>query len=139
MAEAAAPRVARVVGAVIRDAAGRILLTRRPPGRHMAGRWEFPGGKIEAEETPEDALARELREELGITVAVGARVASARHEEPGLVIDLLFLEASIVRGMPRPLDGQELAWVEPERLHRYPMPPADEGIVAMLGGRAPGR
>ncbi len=121
-----------MVGAVIRDERGRILLTRRPEGRHMAGLWEFPGGKIERGETPQEALVRELEEELGVVVAPGRTVGTARHEESGLVIDLRFLDVAIVHGTPRPLDGQEIAWVEPEALNRHPMPPADEALVATL-------
>ena len=121
-----------VVAAVLRDEAGRVLLTRRPPGRHMAGLWEFPGGKVEAGESPRAALTRELREELGIEVTPGRLLHRSHHREPGLSIDLLFFEAEMGGEHPTPLDGQEMAWVEPEALSGYPTPPADAGLVAFL-------
>lgn len=132
-----------VVAAVVRDEAGRILLTRRPAGRHMAGLWEFPGGKVEAGESPRAALTRELEEELGIRAEPRRLVHRSTHREPGLVVDLLFFEVDSVEGNPVPLDGQEMAWVEPAALPRYPMPPADAGLVALLrtpstrGGEGP--
>jgi 8-oxo-dGTP diphosphatase len=129
-----------VTAAVIRDREGRVLLTRRPPDRHMGGLWEFPGGKLDSGETPAGGLVRELREELGITVAVGSPLTFAVHQEPGLLILLLFFSAAIVSGVPRPLDGQELAWVATGELLRYPTPPADAELVRLLadGGNGGG-
>ncbi len=124
-----------VAAGVLRDEAGRILLTRRPAGRHMGGLWEFPGGKVEAGESPRAALARELREELGIHVQPRGLLHRSRHHEPGLVIDLLFFKVDAGEGSPAPLEGLEIVWVGPEELPRYPMPPADAGLVAFL--RAP--
>ncbi len=121
-----------VVAAVIRDVAGSILLTRRPADRHMGGLWEFPGGKLEAGETPTEALVRELHEELALDAVVGRPVTFAEHMEPGLHALLLFFEASVTGGEPRPMEGQEIAWVEPERLAEYPTPPADAELVAGL-------
>jgi 8-oxo-dGTP diphosphatase len=121
-----------VVAAVIRDPAGRVLVARRPAGRHMAGLWEFPGGKVHDGEAPADALARELLEELGVHARIGGPVTFAVHEEPGLRILLLFFDAAIAEGVPRPREGQEIAWVPPEELHRYPTPPADAELVARL-------
>lgn len=121
-----------VTAAVIRDPEGRILLARRPPDRHMGGLWEFPGGKLDDGEAPAQGLARELREELGVSVEVGDPLTFAVHEEPGLAILLLFYTAAIVAGSPRPLDGQELAWVEPVELLLYPTPPADAELVRRL-------
>ena len=102
----------------------------------MAGLWEFPGGKVATDESPEDALVRELREELGIQAAVGAPITFAVHREPGLEILLLFWEAIIVAGEPRSLDGQEIEWVQPDALHRYATPPADAGLVRTLAAES---
>ena len=121
-----------VVAAVIHDADGRVLLTRRPDDRHMGGLWEFPGGKVDAGESPAQALARELVEELDLAVEVGEPITFAVHEEPALRILLLFYAATIVSGTPRSLDGQQLAWVAVGDLDRYPTPPADAQLVARL-------
>jgi 8-oxo-dGTP diphosphatase len=104
-------------------------------GVHMGGLWEFPGGKVEDGEPPEAALARELMEELALTVAVRRPVTFAIHEEPGLRILLLFYEAVVVDGAPTPLEGQEIAWVAPSELAAYPMPPADAALVELLSRR----
>jgi len=128
-----------VTAAVIRDEVGRVLLARRPADRHMGGLWEFPGGKVHEGESPAAGLARELAEELGVEARIGAPITFAVHEEPGLAILLLFYRATLVTGRPLPLDGQELAWVEPSELDRYEMPPADAALVQTLtrdGGRA---
>jgi 8-oxo-dGTP diphosphatase len=127
-----APTSFTVVAAVIRDRAGRLLLSRRPAGRHMAGLWEFPGGKVHDGEAPAAALARELAEELGLEIAVGDPITFATHEEPGLRILLLFYEAAISSGDPHPREGQEVAWVPPVELYRYPTPPADAALVDRL-------
>jgi 8-oxo-dGTP diphosphatase len=121
-----------VVAAVIRDGNGRVLLTRRPDGKHMGGLWEFPGGKIEDGESPADALVRELAEELGVTIAVGPPMTFAVHEEPELRILLLFYSAEIVGGEPCGDEGQAIAWVSPRELASYPTPPADAALVAHL-------
>ncbi|MBS0226313.1 MAG: Nudix family hydrolase [Proteobacteria bacterium] len=132
----ALPRTARlksihVVAGVIRDVRGRILLARRTQGRDLAGRWEFPGGKVEAGETPEQALQRELQEELGIDAMVGAPIiAVPQHAPKALVLDVY--EIKSYRHAPRGLDGQALAWVPPGKLAQYPMPPADGPVVAAL-------
>lgn len=124
--------VLHVVAAVIVDAHERILLTRRTEGRDLAGLWEFPGGKVEAGESPQAALARELREELGIDVDVGARLIAVPQVMPTrrIVLDVYRIDAW--RGSPRGLDGQAMAWVPPVKLSRYPMPPADRPVVAAL-------
>jgi 8-oxo-dGTP diphosphatase len=121
-----------VVAGVIRDSSGRVLLARRPAGRHMAGLWEFPGGKVADGEAPAAALERELAEELDLEVTVGEPLTFAVHEEAGLRILLLFYEAAISSGEPRPREGQEIAWVSPADLRRYPTPPADAGLVERL-------
>jgi 8-oxo-dGTP diphosphatase len=121
-----------VVAAVIRDAAGKILLTRRPTGAHMGGLWEFPGGKVEEGESPAAALERELSEELGLSSRVGSPVTFAVHEEPGLRVLLLFYDVAAGESAPRPLEGQEIAWVAPGELRSYPTPPADAELVELL-------
>jgi len=121
-----------VVAAVIDDANGNILLTRRPDDSHMGGLWEFPGGKVENGESPAAALVRELDEELALTIEVGDPITFAVHEEPGLRILLLFYAARIGAGTPHPQEGQAIAWVPPSELDRYPTPPADATLVRQL-------
>ena len=122
-----------VVAGVIRDARGRILLARRTEGRDLAGRWEFPGGKVEPGESPEAALVRELREELGIEASVGAALIRVPQQYPDkrLVLDVRQVE---FRGVPKGLDGQALVWAPAHTLAAYPMPPADRPVVAALLG-----
>lgn len=120
-----------VVAGVIRDARGRILLARRTLGRDLAGLWEFPGGKVEPGESPEDALVRELREELGIEASVGEALLRVPQQYPDkrLVLDV---RRVTFRGVPKGLDGQALAWSPLQALGKYPMPPADRPVVAAL-------
>lgn len=127
-----------VVAAVIYDDQGKILLTRRPEGTHMAGLWEFPGGKVEEGESCSEALIRELDEELGVSVKVGRPLTFAIHTEPALEILLLFFSAALGTGVPVAREGQDIAWVRPEELPRYPMPPADDEMVSMLVDRPEG-
>lgn len=127
-----------VVAAVLRDARDRILLARRTEGRELAGLWEFPGGKVEPDESPEAALVRELREELGIDATVGADVLQVAHEDAVKRLLLDVREASF-NGRPRGLEGQALAWVPLHKLADYPMPPADRPVVAALLAQARSR
>ena len=121
-----------VVAAVITDEVGRVLLAKRPQGTHMAGLWEFPGGKVEDGESYSEALVRELDEELGVLVEVGRPMTFAVHTENDLEILLLFFSASIAAGVPAPREGQEIRWVRPDEIKGYPMPPADDEAVEML-------
>ncbi len=125
--------VVEVVAGVIRDARGRVLLARRTEGRDLAGLWEFPGGKREPGESAEAALIRELREELGIDVEIGAPLIAVpqRYPHKRLRLDVRRI-ASWRGGAPRGLDGQALAWVPPAKLAGYAMPPADRPVVAAL-------
>jgi 8-oxo-dGTP diphosphatase len=125
-------RSIHVVAGVIRDARGRILLARRTEGRDLAGLWEFPGGKCEPGETPEQALARELQEELGIDVRVGAPLIRVpqRYPDKNLALDVRLVDAW--QGPARGREGQALAWVPVDKLARYDMPPADRPVVAAL-------
>ena len=125
-------RSIHVVAGVIRDARGRILLARRTEGRDLSGSWEFPGGKVEPGETAEIALARELREELGIEATVGAPLIDVPQRYPHKRLRLDVRDIASWSGMPRGLDGQALAWVPPRKLADYPMPPADRPVVAAL-------
>ena len=124
-------KIVHVVAGVIRDARGRILLARRTIGRDLAGLWEFPGGKVEPGESPEDALVRELREELGIEACVGEALLRVPQQYPDkrLVLDV---RRVAFRGVPKGLDGQALAWSPLQALAKYPMPPADRPVVAAL-------
>jgi 8-oxo-dGTP diphosphatase len=127
-------RVLLVVAAALIDSDGRVLIARRPPGKAMAGLWEFPGGKIAEGETPEAALVRELKEELGIDLkhACLAPLTFASHRYPDFHLLMPLYAARNWSGTPVPREGQELAWVMPLKLSDYPMPPADVPLVAML-------
>ena len=123
-----------VVAAVIeRD--GRILIARRPSGRHLEGLWEFPGGKRGAHESPEAALAREIREELDAAVAVGPLLETVDWTYPEKRVRLSFFRCTIA-GEPRGLEGQEIVWVRPGELARYRFPPADATLLARLSAGA---
>ena len=123
-----------VVACALVDVDDRVLLARRPPGKAMAGLWEFPGGKVDAGETPEAALIRELNEELAIDVTRACLApftfASHTYEDFHLVMPLFVCRRWL--GMVTPVEGQELAWVRPVRMNSYPMPPADVPLIAML-------
>jgi 8-oxo-dGTP diphosphatase len=126
-----------VAAAALVDGEGRILLAQRPPGKALAGLWEFPGGKVEPGETPEFALARELEEELGVCVAPAAMAPFSFVSFPYPDFDLL-MPLWLVRewrGEPAPREGQAIAWVSVGALRTYPMPPADAPLVAELERR----
>jgi 8-oxo-dGTP diphosphatase len=127
-------RVVLVVAVALIDADGRILLAQRPPGKSLAGLWEFPGGKIEPGETPEAALIRELAEELGIDVAASclAPLTFASHGYDDFHLLMPLFVCRRWKGTPTPREGQTLAWVWNTKLADYPMPPADKPLIAML-------
>ena len=125
-----------VVAGALCDASGRVLIAQRPPGKALAGRWEFPGGKIHEGETPYAALVRELREELGVEVLAAERLMRYPHEYPDRVVWLDMWIVTERRGEPRSLDGQALKWVEPSRLDEEDILEADRPIVTALMERA---
>jgi 8-oxo-dGTP diphosphatase len=120
-----------VAACALIDSDGRVLLTRRPPGKPMEGLWEFPGGKMESGERPEDTLIRELREELGIAVKEDCLApltfASHAYEEFHLLMPLYVCRRW--EGSVEAREAQEIAWVLPSRLKDYPMPPADKPLI----------
>ena len=127
-------RVVLVSAVALIDADGRVLLAQRPPGKSMAGLWEFPGGKVEPGETPEAALIRELHEELGIGTHASclAPLTFASHAYPDFHLLMPLFICRRWRGMPQPREGQTLAWARPDRLRDYPMPPADLPLIPVL-------
>ena len=132
--ELGARQLVLVAAVALIDADGRVLIARRPPGKAMAGLWEFPGGKLAAGETPEAALIRELREELGIETRSSclAPIAFTSHAYHDFHLLMPLYVCRKWAGTPRPHEGQELKWVRPGDLHRFEMPPADVPLVAML-------
>ena len=123
-----------VAACALVDADGRVLIAERPPGRTMAGLWEFPGGKVEAGERPEDTLIRELKEELDIVVreACLAPLTFASHSYADFHLLMPLYVCRRWDGTARALEGQRLAWVKPNRLKDYPMPPADLPLIPHL-------
>src|SRR5215472_2521020 len=130
----APPPIVLVAAVALVDTDGRVLVAQRPAGKSMAGLWEFPGGKVDAGETPEVALIRELAEELGIDVTASclAPLTFASHTYPDFHLLMPLYVCRKWGGIPVPREGQQLTWVRPARLGDYPMPPADQPLVAML-------
>ncbi len=133
------PERRTVVAAVIRDRSGRYLLARRRPGAHLAGLWEFPGGAVEPGETAEDALVRELGEELGVTAEVVGPRTFAWHRDAEREVLLLFYDVALRAGEPRGLEGQEVAWFAAADLAALETPPADRALVESLAAGAQAR
>ncbi len=131
--EAAMRRKIRVVGAMIEEG-GRYLITQRPPTASLPLLWEFPGGRVEPGETDEDALARELREEMGIDAAVGPRIIHVEHGYESYDIDFCVYRCRLVQGKIQHLRVHAHRWVKPEELDDYEFPPADEKTIAKLLG-----
>jgi len=123
-----------VSAVVLIDAQNRVLLAQRPKGKAMEGLWEFPGGKVDAGETPEEALVRELHEELDIVVLLGdlqpLTFASHSYEKFHLLMPLF--ACSKWQGTPHPREGQKLAWAAKQEWKNYAMPPADNVILSIL-------
>jgi mutator protein MutT len=119
-----------VVAAVVEEQ-GRFLVTRRPAGVHLGGMWEFPGGKIDENEGHAAALEREIREELGVDVAVRDLTYETVHAYPDRTVALYFYRCRLL-GTPRPLLGQEMRWVAREELASLGFPPADKELIDRL-------
>ncbi|MEX2449247.1 MAG: (deoxy)nucleoside triphosphate pyrophosphohydrolase [Rhodospirillales bacterium] len=133
-ADAAGLPIVLVSAAALVDIDGRVLIAKRPEGKAMAGLWEFPGGKVNAGESPEAALVRELKEELAIDITESclAPLAFASHAYEDFRLLMPLYVCRVWKGTLAPLEGQEIAWVRPVRLGDYPMPPADLPLIALL-------
>lgn len=123
-----------VAACALIDADGRVLIAQRPEGKSMAGLWEFPGGKVETGERPEQSLIRELKEELGIVVKEDclAPLTFASHLYPDFHLLMPLYVCRRWEGLVKPQEGQRLKWVRPTELRDYPMPPADEPLISHL-------
>jgi 8-oxo-dGTP diphosphatase len=119
------------VTAAVIEQDGRFLLTRRLEGTHLAGRWEFPGGKCEADETHAQALARELAEELAVQMVMGPHILSTTHDYPERRVELHFYAARLL-GAPVPQLGQEMRWASRAELASLELPEADAALIALL-------
>lgn len=133
MIEAPKP-ILLVAACALVDADGRVLITQRPEGKQLAGLWEFPGGKVEPGETPEEAVIRELREEIGVETKIACLApltfASHTYETFHLLMPLYVCRR--FEGMPQPIEVQAVKWVRPAKLRDYPMPPADAPLIPFL-------
>lgn len=125
-----------LVAAAILVERGRVLLTQRKRGTHLEGAWEFPGGKVEPGEDPKDALARELREEIGVDVAVGDIVEVTFHRYPQKAVLLLFYSAARLPGSPEPqaIDVADVRWAAANELRDEEFPPADVAVLRKVRG-----
>ncbi len=124
------PGVEVAAGLIIRD--GQILIARRSTSAHLGGFWEFPGGKRKPGESFEACLAREVMEELGVTIAVHEQVASAEHRDDERCVHLRFYRCTLLTGEPRPIGCDVCRWVTPSEIDAYPFPPADESLVRQI-------
>jgi 8-oxo-dGTP diphosphatase len=127
-------RLLLVAACALVDADGRVLIAQRPQGKQLAGLWEFPGGKVEPGETPEQCLVRELHEEIGIEAKIACLApltfASHSYDDFHLLMPLYICRR--FEGIAVPKEGQTLKWVKPRQMRDYPMPPADEPLIPFL-------
>ena len=121
-----------VVAAGLLFRAGKLLITQRPAGGHLAGLWEFPGGKCEPGETLPECLQRELHEELGVLVNVRECVETLEHAYPEKIVQLSFYQCALVMGEPEGREGQSIAWVGSDELGDYQFPEADAQLLEKL-------
>lgn len=128
----ASPAEIHVIAGALRDAQGRVLIAQRPRGRHMAGRWEFPGGKLDSGEDSYSGLKRELAEELGIAVREARPLIRLRYEYPDRRVMIEAWQVTAYEGEPKALDSQALNWVRPDELPRHDLLEADRAIVTAL-------
>ena len=133
-AKAVGKRLLLVAACALVDADGRVLLAQRPEGKQLAGLWEFPGGKVEPGETPEECLIRELHEELGIETDIPclAPLTFASHSYDDFHLLMPLFVCRRFRGIAQPREGQVLKWVRPKQMRDYPMPPADAPLIQFL-------
>ncbi|MET0546652.1 MAG: (deoxy)nucleoside triphosphate pyrophosphohydrolase [Caulobacterales bacterium] len=129
-----------VVACALIDRDNRVLLAQRPKGKTLEGLWEFPGGKLEPGETPEQALVREMMEELGVKVKAKdlAPLGFASHSYPKFHLLMPLYACRKWLGIPAPREGQDIAWVKPLEMAAFPMPPADEPLIARLAAYTDG-
>ncbi|QDC01026.1 8-oxo-dGTP diphosphatase MutT [Mesorhizobium sp. 8] len=129
-----ARRLLLVAACALVDADGRVLIAQRPEGKQLAGLWEFPGGKVETGETPEECLIRELREEIGVETQAAclAPLTFASHSYDDFHLLMPLYVCRRFTGIAAPREGQALKWVKPVRLRDYPMPPADSPLIPFL-------
>lgn len=130
----AGKKILLVAAVALVDSDNRVLLAQRPPGKALAGTWEFPGGKVEPGETPEETVVREVREEIGVETKIACLApltfASHTYETFHLLMPLYVCRR--FWGIPEPREGQVLKWVRPKDMRNYPMPPADEPLIPFL-------
>lgn len=120
------------VAAAVIERGGRYLLTQRTGGSHLAGLWEFPGGKRRRDESLEECLKRELREELAVEIEIGEKLETTTWPYPERIVVLHFFRCDLAGGEVAPQEGQAAVWVTPEELPSYPFPPADASLIARL-------
>ncbi|MGX7875087.1 8-oxo-dGTP diphosphatase MutT [Mesorhizobium sp. ORM6] len=127
-------RLLLVAACALVDADGRVLLAQRPEGKQLAGLWEFPGGKVEPGETPEQCIVRELHEEIGIETEIPclAPLTFASHSYDDFHLLMPLFVCRRFRGIAQPREGQALKWVRPKQMRDYPMPPADAPLIPFL-------
>lgn len=124
------PHINVTAGLILKD--GNILIAKRPPGYHLAGLWEFPGGKQENGESLEECLEREIREELDIDIRADGLLKTVVHEYEKKIVSLHVFECTHLKGEPKSLDGQEIKWVKPSELRRFEFPPPDREVIKLL-------
>ncbi len=129
---APAPPLLLVAAGLLRDDRGRVLLSRRRPGGHQGLRWEFPGGKVEAGETPEAALIREFKEEVGVTIEALSPWTFVSHDYKSVHLLMMLYHCHRHSGQPRPLDVEDVGWFTLEEMAELEFPPADRPLLELL-------